>query len=193
MPWCAVGRALATAGRERAIGQPDQRKITASRMGLNPGPMCSWPWMRWICWADPDQPSVGIDVSPAQAEHFTAAHAIQQQEHERRIERIVSGGLEEGDGLARGPRHDRAGFPGGQLDERATLRGTSFSRRAVHDGACPTQQHPRTSGGQPGSVSSPASARWPTYSSSGSASWALDVDIGAGVFQQTDPLQVDSW
>jgi hypothetical protein len=62
------------------------------------------------------------------------------------------------------------------------------SRRAVHDGACLTQQRPRTSGSQPGSVSSPISARWPTYSSSGSASWALDVDIGAGVFQQTDPL-----
>jgi hypothetical protein len=31
------------------------------------------------------------------------------------------------------------------------------------------------------------------YSSSGSASWVLDVDIGAGVFQQTDPLKVDSW
>jgi hypothetical protein len=69
------------------------------------------------------------------------------------------------------------------------------SRRAVHDGACPTQQRPRTSGSQPGSASSPASAWWPTYSSSGSASWALDVDIGAGVFQQqqTDPLHVDRW
>jgi hypothetical protein len=44
-----------------------------------------------------------------------------------------------------------------------------------------------------GSVSSPISARWPTYSSSGSAGWALDVDIGAGVFQQTDSLKVDSW
>jgi hypothetical protein len=43
------------------------------------------------------------------------------------------------------------------------------SRRAVHDGACPTQQRPCTSG-------------------SGSASWALDVDIGAGVFQQVDLL-----
>ena len=67
------------------------------------------------------------------------------------------------------------------------------SRRAVPDGVCPTQQRPRTSGSQPGSVSSPTSARWPMYSSSGSASWALDVDIGAGVFQQTDPLHVDIW
>jgi hypothetical protein len=53
-------------------------------------------------------------------------------------------------------------------------------------------QRPRTSGSQPGSVSSPISARWPTYSSSGSASWVLDVDVGAGVIQQIDPLQVDS-
>src|SRR5690348_16738648 len=47
----------------------------------------------------------------------------------------------------------------------------------------------------PVSVSSPASAWWPTYSSSGSGSWALDVDIGAGVFQQqqTDPLHADRW
>jgi hypothetical protein len=50
---------------------------------------------------DPDQPSTGVDVSPAQAEDFTAAHAIHKQEHERRIERVVGGGLEEGERFGR--------------------------------------------------------------------------------------------
>jgi hypothetical protein len=27
----------------------------------------------------------------------------------------------------------------------------------------------------------------------GSASWALDVDIGTGVFHQRDPFHIDSW
>jgi hypothetical protein len=36
-----------------------------------------------------------VDVSPAQAEHLAAPHAIQHQEDERRVQRIIGGRNEE--------------------------------------------------------------------------------------------------
>ncbi|MGP7998576.1 MAG: hypothetical protein ACLPKI_14830 [Streptosporangiaceae bacterium] len=58
-----------------------------------------------------------VHVAPVQAEDFTAAQPIEQQEHEGRVQRVILGGLQERAGLARGPRSDRFAFPGGQLGQ----------------------------------------------------------------------------
>ena len=66
------------------------------------------------------------------------------------------------------------------------------SRRAVPDGVCPTQQRPRTSGSQPGSVSSPTPARWPTIPAVAAHCGRL-TGYRRGCISQTDPFHVDSW
>jgi hypothetical protein len=40
-----------------------------------------------------------VDVLPAQAKDLTAAQAIEEQRHKCRVERIINGGLEEGEGF----------------------------------------------------------------------------------------------
>jgi hypothetical protein len=67
-----------------------------------------------------------VDVLAAQAEHFTAPHAVQQQEHERGVERIIGGSGEEGQGFRRRPRLDLCGLLGGQLDQAGDVAGDEF-------------------------------------------------------------------
>ena len=49
--------------------------------------------------ADMKDAATEVDVLPAQAEHFAAPHAVQQQKHKRRVQRIVCSGGEEGQGF----------------------------------------------------------------------------------------------
>ena len=67
---------------------------------------------------------------PPQAEDFTAAQPVEQQEHERRIQRVVFRGIEERAGLGRGPGGDGLRSQAGSSASRATLRMTSSSRMA---------------------------------------------------------------
>ena len=76
--------------------------------------------------ADPQLVVLVVHVSPAQAEDFTAAQPVEQQEHERRVERIVLGGGQERAGLGRGPRGDRLAFPGGQLGQPGDVAHDQF-------------------------------------------------------------------
>jgi hypothetical protein len=46
---------------------------------------------------------------------------------------------------------------------------------------------------QRATAEAPGSAIEGARNGGGSASWVLDVDIGAGVVQQTDPTHVDTW
>ena len=76
--------------------------------------------------ADPQLAVLLVHVAPAQAEDFTAAQPVEQQEHERRVERIILGGVQEGAGLGRGPRGDRLAFPGGQLGQPGDVAHDQF-------------------------------------------------------------------
>ena len=71
---------------------------------------------------DMDHLAVEVDIGPAQAEDFPAAHPVQKQEHERGVQRIVAGSVEEGQRFGWCPRHDDARFPGGQRATPTTIR-----------------------------------------------------------------------
>ena len=40
--------------------------------------------------ADPDFPIILVYITPAQPKHFATAQAVEQQQHERGIERVIS-------------------------------------------------------------------------------------------------------
>jgi hypothetical protein len=81
---------------------------------------------------DMDHLALEVDVLPAQAEDFPAAHAAhaeEQQQDERGIQRVVAGGIEEGQCLSRCPRHDLGRFPARQLDQAGDVAGTQLCSR----------------------------------------------------------------
>ena len=108
-----------------SAARPSSGQVTAASAVLT-GPMLQLAVDALDLLADADARRRLVDVMPAQAEDFTAAHAVQQQEHERRIERVVRGGIEEGEGLGRGPGQIGLAFPGGQFDQAGDVAGDQF-------------------------------------------------------------------
>jgi hypothetical protein len=76
--------------------------------------------------ADADFAVLLVDVAPAQSEHFTAAQPIEQQQHERGIQRVVLGDFREGAGLGRGPWRNGLAFPHRQLGQARDIANNQF-------------------------------------------------------------------
>ena len=94
----AVGGLLLLAGEQGGAGLSRDGQVPVACPGLKQtGPKLSAHPPDLL--ADSQQACVQVDISPAQAEDLAAAHAVQQQEGERRVERIRLGCPEKGQGL----------------------------------------------------------------------------------------------
>jgi hypothetical protein len=83
-----------------------------------------------------DRSAVVVDVIPAQAEHFSAPQAVEDEQDKRRVQRVRPGGGEEGAGLLGRPWADPATLPLRQLDQAGDVaHGEFFTDRAGEGGA----------------------------------------------------------
>jgi hypothetical protein len=77
-----------------------------------------------------DRSAVEVDVIPAETEHLPAPQAIEDEQDERRVQRVRPGSGEEGAGLVSSPGADSAALPLRQLDQTGDVAHNEFSRTA---------------------------------------------------------------
>jgi hypothetical protein len=100
--------------KQRRASHGDDRQITVTGSRLN--------WARSETAVDalellPDSEDscVQIDVCPPESEHLSPPHAVDEQEHERGMQRIVGSSPQKGQGLFGGPGTHLGRFPGATL------------------------------------------------------------------------------
>jgi len=73
-----------------------------------------------------DGPGVEVDVVPAQSQRFAPAQAVEDEQNERRVQRIGPGGGQKPACLGSGPGADRAALPFGQFGETGDVAHDEF-------------------------------------------------------------------
>lgn len=89
-----VGGLLLLADTQRVLGEPDERQVALACPGLDRAEV-QFALDTLHLLADVQLVAVEVDVLPAQAQHLTPAHPVEQQQDERRVERFRPGYFEE--------------------------------------------------------------------------------------------------
>ena len=136
----AVSDLLFLAAEQRGAGQARDGQVSVARLGLD------WSSLQAAAdplelLADPEHAVVQVHVLPAQAEDFTAAHAVEQQQDERGVERVWLSCLQEGQGLVGRPGVHLSGFPCGQLDEPGDVPADEFLTSRAGQGRAENLAH----------------------------------------------------
>src|SRR6516164_1458024 len=120
---------------ERLRGRVEQRQASFTSLGLDrrEEQLAADPLQLL---ADMDRSAVEVDVIPAQAEHLPAPQAVEDEQDERRVQRVRPGGGEESAGLVSSPWADLTALPLRQLDQAGDVAHDEFfADRAGERGA----------------------------------------------------------
>lgn len=90
---------------------------------------------------DLDRARLGIDVSPAHAQSFTATQAVEDEQHERGVQRVGPSRTEELLGLVSGPRPNSATLPLRQFDQAGDVARDQFLANRSGEGCAEHGSH----------------------------------------------------
>lgn len=121
----AVGVLGCAPGRQSGAGQAEQGDIASTSSGLHGADMkLAIDALELL--PDMQEAALQVDVVPGKPQHLAASHAVEQQQHERGIERVIGAGGEEGGRFRRRPWLDCLRCPARQLDKPGDVAGDEF-------------------------------------------------------------------